>query len=68
MEKQTIYSIRFIKNDVYFLRLAKGQLTVVRELENAAKLNKAQADGIKHDLGDGWGEIEVVANPHVSGR
>jgi hypothetical protein len=68
MEEPMFYSIRFIKNDVYFLRLEKGQLTVVRELENAAKLNKAQADGIKQDLGNGWGEIEVVANQHVRGR
>jgi hypothetical protein len=64
-----MYSVRFVKNDVYFLRLAKGQLTVVRELENAAKLNAVQADGLKQDLeGIGWGEIEILPNPHTKGN
>lgn len=68
MSAPTFYSIRFVKNDVYFLRLAKGQLTVVRELKDADKFNKAQAEGIMQDLGTGWGEIEIVPNPHVSGK
>ena len=64
-----MYSVRFVKNDVYFLRLAKGQLTIVRELKNAAKLNAVQAEGLKQDLeGIGWGEIEILPNPHTKGN
>lgn len=69
VKQPVFYSVRFAKNDVYFLSLQKGQLTVVRELENATKWNKVQADGLRQQLeAEGWGKMESIPNPYVSGK
>lgn len=56
-------SIRFVKNDVYFLDRNQGVVIVVRELKDAAKFDDVQAEVIMKDLGEGWGALELVDNP-----
>jgi hypothetical protein len=64
-DQPEFFSVHVVKNDVYFVEFAPLGLTVVQKLEDAPQMTQAQAAATREQLGEGWGEIEIVRSKRV---
>jgi hypothetical protein len=54
-DRPMMYSLRVRRSNAYFVRIAKGQLTLVTELVDAEKMTRDEAEAIRKLLMEQWG-------------